>query len=365
MLSAQMAIVNMGTARNTITQRKADHVAICIDAERYRVENHTGTGFDTVHFVHSALPELSFDQIDTTTNFLNRTISMPLMISCMTGGSAEGYRLNRELALAAQKLGIPVGMGSIRILLENHDLFDHFYLRRYAADVPVIANIGAVQLRDGDPSLLADMLRRLEVDALAVHLNVGQELFQEHGDRDFRGLYEAAARFCDSSALPLIVKETGCGMRPSEVQRLLDNGVAYVDLAGAGGTNWIRVESYRCADNEQAIGHPFDNWGQPTALLLEAVGDCNGRIIASGGLRDGLDMAKSVAMGASIAAMALPFIRAVYSDGSTGAVAFGEHLRAVLKRTMLMTASATIADLRRARLRKPAEFSRQAAELWA
>lgn len=339
-----------------ISQRKARQLEICVDEDRYAVETGDG-GFASIKFLHRALPEVDEGRIDTTMTFLGSEIALPLLISCMTGGSADGYRVNRRLAEAAQRARVPVGMGSIRILFRDESYFEQFHLKALAPDVPVIANLSAVQLRDLDHRRVAETLRRLEVQALALHLNAGQELFQPEGDRDFRGLKETIARFCERSPLPVIVKETGFGMSPSEVDFLLSAGAAYVDIAGAGGTNWVRVESYRLGQRQADVARGLDDWGIPTALLLTALrrsaahhpGERR-RLIASGGIRSGPVLAKSLALGAELAGMALPFARAVYRSGVDGVLdeisGIAEGLRAV----MTLTGSTSLEELRRKNL---------------
>lgn len=339
---------------NDIGERKARHLELCVSNE-YSVESGSPL-FDQLSFVHHALPEVSADELDTSVSFLDHTITLPFLISSMTGGSAEGYRANKDLARAAQECGIPVGMGSIRILFRKPDVFDHFYLKRIAPDVPVVANLGGVQLREMDHTEITELLRRLEVQALAVHLNAGQELFQTGGDRDFRGIFDAIRTFAERSPVPLIVKETGFGIRPREAQRLLDAGVRYVNVAGAGGTNWIQVEAHRLPEPAARAAGAFEGWGTPTALILAALGYRDGRIIASGGLRDGMDLAKALALGAHVGGMALPFIRAVTERGVQGALDTIQEVRAVLETVMALTESRTVADLRKAPLLRSYAF---------
>jgi isopentenyl-diphosphate delta-isomerase len=265
----------------------------------------------------------------------------------MTGGSEGGGRINRQLAAAAQQVGIPVGLGSIRVLLENPDLFEQFHVKAVAPDVPVLANISAVQVRDGDSAALLAMVQRLEAQALVVHLNAGQELFQAEGDRDFRGLKQAIARLCEVSPVPIIVKETGFGIGPGAVRELLRAGVSYVDLAGAGGTNWITVESYRLGAEGRRAAADFADWGVPTAVLLAACRTGRDHVLASGGIRSGMDAAKAIAMGAVLAGMALPVARAAASGGTEAVVKLVRRMERTLRMVMLLTGSRTISDLRR------------------
>jgi isopentenyl-diphosphate delta-isomerase len=293
---------------------------------------------------------LSAGEIDPSCRFLGHDLRLPLFISCMTGGSERGLEVNRELARAAQATGLPVGLGSFRVLFEHPELAGQFQLKSLAPDVPVLANLGAQQVRDRPRAEIFEWLRRLEVQALVVHLNPGQELFQPEGDRDFRGLKGAIARLCEHSPVPVIVKETGFGILPSLVRELLDGGAAYVDLAGAGGTNWIRVEAYRLDGPERAAAEEFSDWGLPTAVLLGALRGAErvlGRVLASGGLRSGLDAAKAVALGAELAGMALPFIREVCAGGAEAVVGLVRRLELSFRSAMLLTGSRTLPELRR------------------
>ncbi len=344
-----------------ISDRKARHLEICIDAKHYQVE-FGSAGFDQMRLVHRSLPEISEAEIDTSTEFLGTRLRLPLFISSMTGGSEAAYQVNKELAAAAQQAGVPVGMGSIRILFRKPEVLSHFQLKKIAPDVPVVANIGAIQVRDIDSVKIIELVKRLEVQALAVHLNPAQELFQPEGDRDFRGILAAIGRFCEICPVPIIVKETGCGVRPDEARRLLDAGAAYVNVAGSGGTNWITVEAYRLDSAEEAAAREFDDWGTPTALILAALGmredaQTGGRILASGGLRSGMDLAKALALGASLGGFALPFVRAVSASGVEGVVALIERYARVLRAAMTLTGSRTPAELRRAPLLFSPDFS--------
>ena len=291
--------------------------------------------------------------VDPRVEFLGHEIPYPFFISCMTGGSEKGFFANRELARAAQATRLPVGMGSIRILFEHPELAPHFRLKEIAPDVPVLANIGGVQVRDESHGRLFEWVKRLEVDALVVHLNPGQELFQPEGDRDFKGIEAAVGRLCEGSPVPVIVKETGFGIRPASAARLLDLGVAFVDLAGSGGTNWVTVEAYRIPESERGAAEELRDWGLPTALLLCAMeasqrgaGVADSRVLASGGVRTGLDIAKSVALGARLAGLALPFIREVVAGGAEAVVRRIEQLETVIRAVMVLTGSWVLDDLR-------------------
>ena len=349
-----------------IGPRKEHHLDITLDAERYRDPAPAGTSLDHVQLVHEALPELDSSGVDTAQRFLRTRLRLPLLISCMTGGSGRGRTANRALAEAAQRAGIAVGVGSIRPLLQDASTFPDFHVKPLAPDVPVLANLGAVQLRDLESrtsGTLRRLLERLEVQGLVVHLNAGQELFQTHGDRDFRGLLAAIEGAVEGCGVPVLVKETGFGIRPRLVRRLLGCGVRYVDLAGAGGTNWVMVEGQRLGDQGPESAQAFADWGLPTGVLLALLGDVAGQVIASGGLRHGVHLAKAVALGAALGGMALPFIRAVMAGGVDGALALIHRIEHELQVAMTLCGARSLDELRRVPLLQSAWFRHQVAEL--
>jgi len=348
----------VSTDSDDLTRRKAKHIEVCTEPS-YDPEGGSAL-FEHLSFRHRALPEMSWDEAHTETDFLGRPIRLPLFISCMTGGSESSYQINKDLARAAQQVGVPVGMGSIRILFRKPESFSDFHLRPLAPDVPIFSNLGAQQLveerlRDNYQTL-NEWNKRLEVDAQVIHLNPGQELYQDDGDRDFRGLKDTLEDFIARSPRPVIVKETGFGIAPDEVDWLLKVGAAYVDTAGAGGTNWLTVEAYRLDPSGYESGESLRDWGWPTALLLAAIGHRKGRILASGGLRSGVDLAKAIALGAHAGGFALPLVRAVKTGGTEAAVALLEGYARALKTVMVLTSCRTLADLRKVPLDTSREF---------
>ena len=362
-------------ARNTddLVQRKNDHINICCD-EALPVEG-ASTYLEHVSFLHHSLPEIDYNTISTSTSFLAHELRAPFMISCMTGGSAEGYTVNKLLAMAAEREGLAVGTGSLRILMRKPEVMEHFHLKKLAPSVPVVGNLGAVQLPeffDNNAAALKQFLNildDLELDALAVHLNPGQEIFQQNGDRNFSGLLELIGRLCDISRLPIIVKETGAGITPWEAEQLFRAGVKYVDVAGSGGTNWIAVEAMRGQQDDLPSGD-FQHWGIPSALALSAiVSRCrkfipeDGGIIASGGLRDAADFSKAIALGADIAASALPFIRLARKTGLEGCIQYIQKLKLNFRRHMLLSSSPDIPALQHAPLLFSEQFNYRLREL--
>lgn len=271
--------------------------------------------------MHRALPEIDLADVDLTTTFLNRRLNAPLLISCMTGGTPQAASVNRTLARVAQRFGVAMGLGSARALLETPETLPTFDVRDEAPDVLLLANLGAVQLNKGYG---IDQCRRLmellRADALVLHLNPLQEALQPEGDTTFGGLLCAIADLCSRAEFPIVVKEVGWGIAPGDVRALFEAGVAAVDLAGAGGTSWSEVERYRMAQPwRQRVAAEFAGWGIPTAACLQwarAIAPSE-PIVASGGIRSGIDAVKALALGADIVGVAGPFLRA--ADAGDGA----------------------------------------------
>lgn len=299
-------------AENSTPSRKAEHLRINI--ERDVDGKGIDAGFDAYGFVHQALPEIDLAEVDTSTELLGRRLAAPLLISCMTGGTPEARRINRRLAQVAQRQSLAMGLGSARALIESPQSLDTFDARAVAPDVLLFANLGAVQLNKGygidECRRLIELLR---ADALVLHLNPLQEALQPEGDTCFRGLLAKIAQLCASAEFPVIVKEVGWGIAADAVRALFDAGVAAIDLAGAGGTSWSEVERYRIAEPWRAcVAGEFAGWGIPTAeALVEARAAAPDKtLVASGGIRTGIDVLKALALGADLVGVAGPFLRA-------------------------------------------------------
>lgn len=294
-----------------VQRRKAEHLRINLEED---VASTRQTGLERLHFSHQALPELSLNAVDTTLDLFGRTLKAPLLISSMTGGTAEAGRINRRLAEAASASGIAMGVGSQRAALEDPKLAASFQIRRRAPDALLFANLGAVQLNYGYGM---DECRRavemIEADALMLHLNPLQEALQVGGNTDFTHLAEKIADIRRRVGVPVIVKEVGWGISERATALLLECGVAAIDVAGAGGTSWSQVEMHRAPDEFfRQLAGAFVGWGIPTAESIRMVQRAapGMRIFASGGLRDGIDIAKCIALGATLGGMAGPFLRA-------------------------------------------------------
>ncbi len=292
-------------------ERKADHIRVNLEED---VDSGLFAGFEHLHFEHSALPEIDLDDIDLSQDFLGKTLAAPLLISSMTGGTAQASEINRNLAIAAQEAGIAMGLGSQRVAIEDPSLSDTFNMRDVAPDALMFANLGAVQLNYGYGAEEAQRaIDMIEADALVLHLNALQEAVQPEGDTRFGSLLSKIEVLVASVSVPVIAKEVGWGISGRVAKSLVEAGVAIIDVAGAGGTSWSQVEMHRAAEEKQAdLAASFVDWGIPTAEAVRQVRAAlpDIPVIASGGLRSGLDIAKSIALGAQLGGMAGPFLRA-------------------------------------------------------
>jgi isopentenyl-diphosphate Delta-isomerase len=339
--------------KKTITSnRKNEHIRIVLQED---VKSSINSGLDRYHFVHNALPEVDFQEIQLKTNFLDHALQVPLLISSMTGGTDETGRINQNLARVAQHTGIALGVGSQRAGLEISANMSSFNVRKFAPDILLFANIGAVQLNYGYSS--QDCQRAvdaIQANALFLHLNPLQEALQPEGNTNFSGLLNKIETVCRELTVPVVVKEVGWGISGDVARRLHSAGVAAIDVAGAGGTSWSQVEKFRIEDDgRKRVADGFSDWGISTAdsilAVQHAVPDLP--IIASGGLLNGLHVAKSIALGASLAGMAGRLIKAaVESEETTFAVI--EEIILQLKICMFSAGLKKITSLKKATLIK-------------
>ncbi len=335
------------------SSRKKEHVEICV-GEDVTFRSKT-TGLERFELEHNALPEIDFDEVDSSIELFGKRCSMPLLVSSMTGGYGEAERINRELGEVCESLLIPMGVGSQRQMIDDARYVESFRAaRRAAPSIPLWGNLGGAEIaREGAVDVVRRLADAVGADAFAIHLNPLQELMQPEGNPHYRGVLAGIERLASSLGLPLIVKEVGAGLSPGVIRRLLDAGIRHVDVAGAGGTSWSGVEMLRDASSDRDI--TFWDWGIPTAdavigarELCEAAG---ATLIASGGITGARDTAVAIALGAHAVGAARPLLKVLMEHG---AAALADHLegwRRRLRGAMFLTGSRTVADLRRAPLR--------------
>ncbi|NTU68707.1 MAG: type 2 isopentenyl-diphosphate Delta-isomerase [Chlorobiaceae bacterium] len=345
-------------------ERKHSHVEICLHRE-VRFDG-AATGLEAYAFEHNAAPEINLEEIDLSTTFLGRRIGLPLMISSMTGGYGQALELNRILAGAAEKYSIPLGVGSMRQALEGTSHRDSFAIVRQAAPTaPVYANIGAPEVASGlTRDQIATMIGMIGADALIVHLNPAQELFQPEGNTAFRGFLDRLQAITASIQVPVIAKEVGSGISARVARRLADAGVSAIDVAGSGGISWQKVEECRYlsqfAHEDRFSPSALDellNWGIPTADCLAAIRQLKYEhpayaplgVVASGGISNGIDIAKSIALGADLAASAQQLLKALHAGTLEKTI---ETWMNDLRAAMFLTGSATIEELKQAPIHK-------------
>ncbi|GBF73962.1 type 2 isopentenyl-diphosphate Delta-isomerase [Paenibacillus sp. 598K] len=334
-------------------KRKGEHIRICLEEDVASVG--IASGFEHLRFRHNALPELSLGRIDLSSAFLGKPLKAPLLVSSMTGGTDQAERINRKLAEAAEAHGWAMGLGSMRAAIEDEALAATFRVRAEAPTIPILANLGAVQLNYGYG---VDTCRRAvelaEADGLVLHLNSMQEVFQPEGDTNFGGLLERIAELCRELQVPVGVKEVGWGIDGDTARRLLDAGVSFIDVAGAGGTSWSQVEKFRTSDPiRRAATAAFADWGISTVQSIREVREQSSSVsvIASGGLHSGVDAAKAIALGADLAGFGRALLPSA-AGRSAGATADGllsqfERIEFELRAAMFGIGAATIADLKR------------------
>jgi len=327
-----------------IKSRKAEHIALC-ETDEVAFQAKT-TLLEDVELIHDALPEMALADIDLSTVYAGKTLKAPLVIAAMTGGTEQAEAINRDLATMAQEYGIGFGFGSQRPLLQ--DGIDIGYrVRDVAPDALVLGNIGLVQARESSTDALKRMCDACGADALVIHLNPAMEIIQPGGDVDFRDGLDTIARVVRELDRPVVVKETGCGLSRSVGQRVKDLGVQWVDVSGAGGTSWVGVEALRAQDAQRRLGDRFWDWGIPTAASVAQLADLELGICATGGLRDGLDVARAVALGATVGGIARSFLQARSQGGLEGLDAEIRQVLAEIRFAHLLTGSRTPEELRR------------------
>lgn len=331
-------------------RRKSDHIRINLEED---VKSGLTTGLENYQFIHRAVPEMNLKDVDSSLTIFNKHIRAPILISSMTGGTPKAAEINQNLATAAQASQVAMGVGSQRIALENPELARSFQVRKIAPDILLFANLGAIQMNYGygldDCRRAVDMI---DADALILHFNCIQEALQKDGQTQFAGLLGKIEDICAKLPVPVIAKEVGWGFSKQDIILLAQAGVAAVDVAGAGGTSWSRVEMYRSEnDYQQKLAEAFDNWGIPTAEVIQNAVQVAPKMLlfASGGLRTGVDIAKCIAMGASLGGMASLFLKAA-AQSVDETIKMINLIKEEINICMFATGSKSINELRQEKL---------------
>jgi isopentenyl-diphosphate delta-isomerase len=331
---------------DSTNRRKIEHIEV-IEADR---EVDRGKlYFDDIMLSHRALPEIDLAAIDTGTRFLGKHLSFPLLISSMTGGDHDLLRtINRNLAEAAEATGVALAVGSQRVMFTHPDARSSFELRTCAPTTALVANVGAIQLNNGfTVNECKEAVSVLEADGLYLHLNPLQEAVQPEGTTNFAGLGEKIGEVTAALDEPVLLKEVGAGISAKDVELAIRHGVRYIDVAGTGGTSWSRIEHHRRKNKKDDLGLLFQDWGLPTPLALKALAPYRDRVtlVASGGLRSGLDMAKAIVLGASLCGLAAPFLKPA-AESAAAVVAAIERLRREFTTAMFLTGTGRLEDLK-------------------
>ena len=325
-----------------ITHRKIDHIELALKSEH---QTQALSTFDAVRFEHNALPELALSEIDISTHFLSQKITAPIMIGAMTGGCDKGDIINRHLAEAAEACNIPMAVGSQRAALEKNQ---NQSIRQHAPNAVILGNLGATQIQQQGIGLAQRAVEAINANALVIHINPLQELVQQGGDRDWKQVLDAIYQCADKLTVPVIVKEVGAGISPSNAQKLEQAGIKWIEVAGRGGTNWASIELARNQlPQEKSIAAPFIDWGMDTVALIPAINKaCPAlNLIGSGGVRHGLDVARCIRLGASVSALAQPFL-APSLESTEAVIEKITVLQEQLRWAMFLTGSANLQALR-------------------
>ena len=332
--------------RLDISARKRDHLELCAgDEVAFRRKS---TLFEDVELVHCALPEMHADEVDSSVELLGKTLRAPVIISAMTGGTDEAEAINKDLAQVAEELGLAMGLGSQRAMFERPETAASFMVRDRAPNMLLLGNLGIVQAHAMSTQQIQDLVGQVGADALCVHLNPAMEIVQPGGDRDFRGGIELLARLVEELEVPVVAKETGCGLSRFVGERLVEAGIRHVDVSGSGGTSWVAVEAHRAEADQRALAEELWDWGIPTAASVLQLRGLPLQIIATGGMRTGSDVIKAVALGATAGGLAAQVLKAHKAGGIDGARDFLRGVVRTVQALMLLTGSSSVDQLRRA-----------------
>ncbi|MCU7495795.1 MAG: type 2 isopentenyl-diphosphate Delta-isomerase [Ignavibacteria bacterium] len=338
-------------------KRKKEHLELCL-TEKVAFKNKSN-GLERYEFIHNAITALDPEKIDLSREFFGHRISYPFLISCMTGGTSEAENINQQLAVAANELNIPLGVGSQRQALENSHFAESYrVVRKNAPGIPILGNIGAAQLvQMSSLREIEYLVELIEAQAMVIHLNPLQELLQKGGDTNFSGLLEKIEWLSKNISVPVVAKEVGAGISKAAAKSLLEAGVRAIDVAGAGGTSWAGVEILRNKEDENS---EFWDWGLPTSYCIREVRPLKDEydflLIASGGISSGMEIAKAIALGADMAASARIVLQKLHHEGITGVKELIVGWFDVVKKVMYLTGSARLEELQEQKLIKKEEL---------
>jgi len=329
-----------------IEKRKKDHLDLCTKKD-VSFEKKT-TLLEFVELNYNTLPEISLHDVNLSTNFCEKEFSFPFIVSAITGGAMVSKKVNLEIAKAAQQIGVGMGLGSMRAMLQQPSLMETYYVRDVAPDIFISGNLGAAQLKQFSPKNVDDALNAVGANALAIHLNAAQEAMQPEGDVDFSGIISKIAEYAEVLSVPVYVKEVGHGVSYEVARALRETKIAAVDIQGAGGTSWTRVDSLR---HKESFGENFRDFGIPTAVSLietkNALSGSNKKIIASGGIRNGVDSVKALIMGADLVGNAAPILKAQQTKGSAGVFEYLKKIKTEMEITSFLLGCKNISQLKK------------------
>jgi len=327
-----------------IEKRKAEHLKLCATKD---VSFHEKTTLlECVELNYKCLPELSMHEVNLETEFLGKKFAFPYMVSAITGGAQVSKKVNLDIASACQEVGVGMGLGSMRAMIEQPSLAETYFVRDVAPNIFLAGNIGAAQLKQFTPEKVNEALQAIEANALAIHLNAAQEAVQPEGDADFSGLVSLVAEYADKISVPVYVKEVGHGVSYEVALALKETKIKAIDVQGTGGTSWTAVDTLR---NKKGYGMTFREFGIPTAVsLIESKNALHGgskKIIASGGVRNGLDAAKAIVLGADLVANAIPVLKAQQKNGSLGVLNYLKNFKKEMEIASFLIGCKDVAEL--------------------
>jgi len=328
-----------GNMLREIEKRKLQQISICLNKD---VQYRKTTGFERFELEYNALPEVDYGEIDISTEFLGHRFSSPLFITAMTGGCSIAKKINENLAAAAQKMGIGMGVGSQRASIEHPELAHTYQVRHVAPDIMLFGNLGAAQIAQYDVETIGKVVEMIGADGLAIHLNAVQEAAMPEGDRNWKGVLKKIGEIKRHAKYRVLVKEVGCGITASVASRLEKAGIDAIDVSGAGGTSWPKAEYYRAGKN----GGTFEEFGIQTSMVLEECAkSVSVPLIAAGGIRNGLEAAKALAMGATLAGFAFPVLKAA-TESKEAVIKVLERFNEDLRTAMFLVGAGDVRELR-------------------